>query len=89
MNIYFTGTEVELDCTFKDKLGVLIDPSTVTGEIELPDETILTPTVTRISQGLYKMIYTTVQKGSHFYRFAATGSAIIAAEAEFFVETSF
>lgn len=90
MNTYTVGTEVEIDATFKDIEGTLVDPTNVAASIRLPDGTVMVNlVVTRVSLGVYRTLFTPSENGLHAYRFAGTGFVEAASEGSFMAQTTF
>lgn len=86
-NSYATGTLVQMNATFTVS-GADTDPSSVVGTVRDPAGVETTPTITRDAVGQYHMSFTTVLPGVHYYRFAGTGSVVVAAEDSFVVASS-
>lgn len=88
---YIIGTQIQLNSTFQDAFGNLVDPSTVTATILTPDgvETDISGSVIRQSQGVYAADFTPVQRGLHQFRFAGSGAVIAANEGNFIAQTDF
>lgn len=91
MNQYIVGTLVEIDATFTDQFGTLMDPTDVTAQVRLPDGTVvvLTNQVSHVGLGVYKVAYTPEINGLYAYRFAGDGAVIAANEGEFMAQTTF
>lgn len=90
MNQYIVGTQMSLKVTFTDSVGTLVNPTAVTGEIILPDQTTEEfETITNPSTGIFVQLFTPTQNGLHQYRFAGTGAVIAAQEGNFLAQTSF
>ena len=91
MNQYIVGTLVTMTVTFRDANGSLVDPTTVTAEIRLPDQTVvdLTSGIAHPSTGVYSANYLTSQNGLHQYRFNGAGTVKAAQEGAFTAQTSF
>lgn len=86
---YEIGDGVRLACTFTNATnGALVDPTTVTLSLRLPDGTTPTATPTKESTGKYYFDYTTAQPGVHWYRWAGVGSFASASEGAFAVSRS-
>lgn len=66
------GDAVPLSLTTSED-GTLVDPTTVTLTVRLPDGTTTAATTTRTSLGRYSASYATVQAGRHEIRWVATG----------------
>jgi hypothetical protein len=91
---YTFGAQVKLRATIRDDTGALVDPTEVTLIVEEPDgtETIHRYTaapsdITRASVGVFYFDHTTVQVGTHEYRWK-TESPIGAKESWFVVPAS-
>jgi hypothetical protein len=91
-NIYDIGDKVRISCAFTSA-GVATDPTAIVCKVKKPDGTITTATyalsqVSKASTGNYYYDFTIDQVGSHWYRFAGTGTVVAAAEGEFLVRKS-
>ena len=88
---YAVGTQVTLTGLFKDVSGALVDPTTVTAKLQLPDTSVvdLTSTVTKNSTGNYAATYTPVMPGGHSYQMQGTGNCTVAAYGSFVAEELF
>ena len=78
--MYALGTPAHLTASFTDSAGTLVDPTTVTVAITLPDGT--TPVgspfaATRDSTGEYHYDYTTTAAGIYQYYFAGSGTVTV------------
>jgi hypothetical protein len=87
-NSYIIGNILVLSGVFKTAAGVLIDPTTVTLNVRLPDGTTVTPAVTHDSTGMYHANYQPAIGGIFYYRFVGTGAAIAAAQQQFTIVPS-
>lgn len=87
---YTVGTTLQLSATFRRVSdNSLYDPTTVTCQILLPDNTTTAPSVTRVSVGLYTADYAPSLNGLHNYEFTGTGAVDDAVvEGSFLVGTS-
>lgn len=57
------------------KVWQLADPTTLTVEIEAPDETVTTPTPVLVSTGIYYVTFEVTQAGRYVLTWTGTGSA--------------
>lgn len=74
--MYDLGGVIDLEYTSTAAgSGTLVNATTVTVTITLPDGTFVTPTVSNPSTGRYSAQYTTVQIGRHVVRWLAVGVA--------------
>jgi hypothetical protein len=89
MKQYIVETEVSLSAMFKDASGNLVDPTDVTGEIILPDQTVVALAPVRMSLGVYRALFTPTLNGLHQYKFQGTGVVVAAVEGRFTAQTSF
>lgn len=86
---YEIGDGVRLACTFTDAInGALVDPTTVTLALRLPDGTTPTTSPVKDSTGKYFFDFTTTLAGVHWFRWAGTGSFASASEGAFAVSRS-
>jgi len=72
------GAIIRLTTSFYDSSTppVLVDPTTVTINITLPDGTTVSQTASKDSTGIYHYDYTTTQVGIHQFYFAGSGSNV-------------
>lgn len=83
---YDIGDKVRLTATFTNLAGTATDPSTVTFRMKLPGGTTTTYTygstaeLVKSSTGVYYVDWTFSVAGSHYYRFAGTGTVAAADE---------
>lgn len=84
---YAVGTEVVLEATFRDDVGDLADPTTVTCRVINPlgVEADVTP-VTNPSIGVYRAVQLADEGGIWRFRFKGVGAVVIADEDRFDVE---
>lgn len=66
------GGTYALGVAIRNTAGTLVNPSTITLTITLPDATTVSPTPTNDSTGLYSYQYTTSQEGRHLARWVTT-----------------
>lgn len=89
-NTYALGTVVRVTAAFTAS-SVALDPTTVAVTIRRPDGVKTTKVygtdveVVKASTGNYRLDYTTVVGGQHWYRWVATGTGASAGEAAFVV----
>jgi hypothetical protein len=83
MNNYGIGTQVRVQGTFKDLSGNLIDPTTVTFSIALPNKAIETAPTTHVSLGVYTADYIPTVKGNHVYKMHGEGACQVTAFGSF------
>ncbi len=90
VNTYQRGDLVRISGEFRDLLGVLIDPSTVTLKVEKPAGTITTytypATVIRDALGKYHVDVNIDATKGWRYRWETTGTGQAAEEGQFIVE---
>jgi hypothetical protein len=60
----------------RDSTGTLVDPSTVTVTVTLPDQSTATPATTHDSTGNYHLDYVMTQEGLHRFTWAATSPTV-------------
>lgn len=91
MNTYATGTKVTITGTFKDINNALVDPTTVTAQIQLPDNEIIdiSDTLVNDSTGVYSVSYTPVLGGGHKYKMEGSGNCEISAYGSFKARNDF
>jgi hypothetical protein len=70
---YDVGDPAPLAVNTRDAAGALANAGAVVCTVTLPDLTVVTPSVTNVSTGLYTAAYTIVQPGHHTVRWVATG----------------
>jgi hypothetical protein len=77
--------------------ATLTDPTTVTLQVRLPSQTLLTSTylgasdagaITRDATGQYHADYLPLTVGTHRWRWAGTGAATAAAEGQYTIDAS-
>lgn len=88
---YDKGDTIRLGAQFYDEVGVLADPTDVELKIRNPIGSVSTPTVLRMSTGVYYYDLTTSISDPHGrweYRFEGTGAVTSAEEAAFFLRRS-
>lgn len=68
------GAPVRLSAQFTDSTNTLVDPTTVTLWLNLPDQTTTSLAAVRDSTGVYHYDYTPTQTGTFDFWFAGTGS---------------
>lgn len=86
------GAPIKMGASFTDA-GNLVDPTEVTLVIEQPDGTKLTKTfgageVARVSQGVFKFVFTSTQAGRHYFVWKADGAYTAVDDGNFFVRVS-
>jgi hypothetical protein len=67
------GSQYRFEFQVRNDLGVLIDPSTKTVTVLLPDQTTASPSIVQDSLGTFHSDYTTVQEGIHKFTANTTG----------------
>lgn len=84
-NSYTVGTKVTMTGTFKDINGALVDPTTVTAMVNLPDGSAvdITSTLSHLTTGVYTVTYIPTQPGGHDYRMQGTGNCQVASDGSF------
>jgi hypothetical protein len=73
--MYDLADTVPIGAEFRDAAGALVNPSTITLTITLPDATTVAPTPTNVSTGIYTYQYVTTQAGRHLVRWVTTTPA--------------
>lgn len=91
MATYDKGDYIRLTGTWRDDAGVLVDPTTVTLKIHLPDGTTSSYTyasgfVVKDSVGIYHYDFLPNGQGNYVYRWEGTGNAIASGQGAFFIE---
>lgn len=74
--VYEVGQQLELRGTFYDEDSNLVDPSTISLVITLPDGTTVSKVkadLTAESTGVYTYAYTITMDGAHRYKYSSTG----------------
>jgi hypothetical protein len=84
-NSYTVGTKVTMTGTFRDVSGALVDPTTVTAMVNLPDGSVvdISSTLINVSVGVYTVTYVPTQAGGHDYRIQGTGNCQVASDGSF------
>jgi len=85
MATYAIGDDVVLKATFKDRLGVLTNPTTVACRVADPLGSLTTVAANEISTGVYEGVFAPTVHGQHWYRFEGAGVIRTASEAIFLV----
>lgn len=89
MNQYIIGGLVTITARFYNTDGALADPTEVTAEVMLPDESLIDLSVEKVSTGLYRTTYAPLALGLFYYRFAGTGEIQAANEGYFYAQSVF
>jgi hypothetical protein len=85
---YDIGDRVRLTGTFHDEAYALANPSVVTLTVRKPDGTLLTPTPTNPSTGVFTALVDLDTSGRWTFRYAGTGTLVTAGEDGFSVRVS-
>lgn len=78
---YTVGQVVAITSTFTDVPGVagvpgaLIDPGTVVFTVQPPNSPSVTPVVTHVSLGIYRVLVSLDNPGQYFYKWTSTNNA--------------
>ena len=88
-NTYSIGTLVQLQGTFTDINGALIDPTTVVCTVETPSLNVVTVATTKASTGVYTANYTPQVAGTHSYKFQGSGSCTVSSFGTFTAKGSY
>jgi hypothetical protein len=70
---YDIGDNITITLTFRDKNDVLKDPTIALAKIYCPDKTVISPTLTRLSLGVYSFDYL-IANGSGRYKVWGQGT---------------
>lgn len=76
-NTYTVGDQAVLTATFASN-GVLVDPTTVSVSVKKPNGTILNPSPTHVSTGIFQIIQFFDVPGDWHWKTVATGAAVAA-----------
>lgn len=85
VNTYIIGQTIVLRCEYRVS-GTLTDPTTALCEVEAPDGTIHTPSITAASTGVKTAEYMPTEAGLHYVAWTGTGAAAGYEESSFFVK---
>jgi len=87
---YLVGQIVRLAITFTDASSALIDPTTVTLKVQLPDNTQITysGTVVHDSLGKYHQDFTVTEAGTYLFRWDGEGGVSALQEGSFVVHAT-
>lgn len=89
MEAFYVGQQIKIDATFTNLAGDVTDPTTITAKLRSPDGTITTyvygtdAALTKVSTGLFRLLYTVAEEGEHHWRMLGTGAVIAAVEGTF------
>ena len=86
------GAPVKMGANFTDA-GALVDPTEVSLVVTQPDGTKVTKTfgageIERVSQGVFKFVFTGTQPGRHYFVWEASGAYDAVDDGNFFVRPS-
>lgn len=87
--IFDIGDGIRLTATFSDLSGIVTDPSVVTFKMLDPLGDLTTPAVHNVTVGVYYADFLAATKGTHSFRWEATGAVTAAEEGQFTVRASF
>ncbi len=82
------GNDIIIDATFLGEAGELIEPSTVTCELEGPRGSMENPAMTQQSVGRWQTMIRPTLPGRWVYRIQANGTVIAAEEGVFWIANS-
>lgn len=87
-SVYTAPTTVRMTAGFKTSAGTMVDPTTVTCKLTLPDGTVvdLTSVVVRDSVGNYHADYLASVRGVYKYEFLGAGAFQVAETGQFTVD---
>lgn len=78
------GSQIVLQAQFRNRAGVLADPTSVTCWVKKKSATTgASVTITRITTGIWEALYTIVEPGEHVWRVEATGAITVSEEKAF------
>jgi hypothetical protein len=91
MATYDQGDYIRLTGTWRNDASVLVDPSTVTLKVQLPNGTTSSYTyasgnVIKDATGTYYYDFLPTSQGNYVYRWEGTGNAIASGQGSFFIE---
>lgn len=85
---YLVGNVARISASVTDSAGNLVSPTTVVLKVKLPDASVVTPSVTKLSDGKYYADVPLEQSGKYLYRFESAGTATAAVEGYINVDSS-
>jgi len=83
INSYLVGNEVQLNASFTNSSGALVDPTTITVQIQDPSGNLSSYAASKTSVGVYYYTYTPSLTGAYFYVFTGSGAVVAAAQGQF------
>ena len=81
-NTYTVGDQLTLTASFVALGGTFVDPTTVTVNVHKPNGTIVTPSVTHASTGVYTVQQSLDVPGNWMWKAVGTGAAVAASSPE-------
>lgn len=89
LNVYFVGTQIDLDGAFLDLNGNPIDPSTVLIYVRTPDGETQQLTAQRKGPGVWGANFIPQMNGLHLYRIIGQGAVNVSQEHSFMATSDF